>query len=91
MGAKKKKTAAAKIIKIDERIIAILKEYCAEHKIDPGKFIEEAVMEKLEADGIREEMYLYDDFEDIQDDAPAPVDTVQAYTDMEPDPGKKKH
>jgi hypothetical protein len=91
MAVKKKKQPSDKTIRIDDRIIAILKEYCKEHGVEPGKFIEEAVLEKLEIDGIKEEMYLYDDFEEIQDDAPAPVENIRVYSEMDPDPGKKKH
>jgi len=91
MAVKKKKDLSEKTIRIDDRIIAILKDYCKEHGIEPGKFIEEAVLEKLEIDGIKEDMYLYDDFEEIQDDAPAPADGLHVYSEMDPDPGKKKH
>ncbi|MFW6211153.1 MAG: hypothetical protein ACOC4H_03435, partial [bacterium] len=50
-------------IKIDSRIALVLKEYCIEKKLDIKKFMEEAIVEKIEVDDIREEMTLYDDYE----------------------------
>jgi hypothetical protein len=78
-------------IKIDSRIAVILKEYCAEKKVDIKKFLEEAIVEKIEIDDIREEMTLYDDYDTTHYDGIYEMEQA-VYDEIEPFVNlKKKH
>jgi hypothetical protein len=68
---KLKKTADAGIM-LDKKLSDMLRDYCVEKGVTTMKFLEEAIVEKMEVEGLKEEMWLYDEYVDYQDDAGLP-------------------
>jgi hypothetical protein len=61
---------------LDKKLSDMLRDYCGEKGVTAMKFLEEAIVEKMEVEGLKEEMWLYDEYVDYQDDASLPEGSV---------------
>ena len=76
-------------VRLSKKTAKIFKEYCREKNINMKKFIEEAIMEKLEYEEIRDDMFLYD-YADFSE--PRQADSWDVVADVpETDTKKNRH